>query len=149
MFLILVCVSAEIASQQAWESFLGFDQDPFRVCADVVAFVCREFRDKYSLFRQVTSVFAALDCLYSLAEVAALPNYVRPSLINEQKIHIVGGRHPMSEALISEPFVPNDLSLSRDGARSLTYTHSLAMSFVSNCQVIFGSVFCLGLFVCR
>jgi len=60
---------------------------------------------------------AELDCLASLAEVAADYGYVRPTVTEEREIHISDGRHPVLERTLEEPFVPNDTDL--DGQNSL------------------------------
>jgi hypothetical protein len=55
--------------------------------------------------------FCPIDCLNSLATVAALPGYSKPQFTEEDVLEIVQGRHPMGEAIRSDPFVPNDLYL--------------------------------------
>ncbi len=52
---------------------------------------------------------AQLDVLASLAETAALGNYVRPQLSSDTHLEIRDGRHPVVESSLSgERFVPND-----------------------------------------
>ncbi len=58
---------------------------------------------------------AELDCIFGLAQVASQPGYTKPVFTNDGIISIVGGRHPMSEMVRSDPFVPNSLEL---GGRS-------------------------------
>lgn len=45
--------------------------------------------------------------------------YVKPEFVDHDIIDIVGGRHPMVEALRSDPFVPNDIFLG-DGVSGLS-----------------------------
>ncbi|MDR0965275.1 MAG: DNA mismatch repair protein MutS [Myxococcales bacterium] len=55
---------------------------------------------------------AELDALQSLARVAALSGYVRPTLDDGEVIDIREGRHPVIERLLEgEAFVPNDVKL--------------------------------------
>ncbi|MEM6925443.1 MAG: DNA mismatch repair protein MutS [Myxococcota bacterium] len=55
---------------------------------------------------------AALDALASLAEVASARRWTRPTLGDDVRIDIRGGRHPMVEAALDEDrFVPNDVRL--------------------------------------
>ena len=54
---------------------------------------------------------AALDVLATLAERAVALRLVRPTLLDESRIEIRGGRHPVVEQSLDGPFVPNDLSL--------------------------------------
>ena len=54
---------------------------------------------------------AKLDVLTSLAVVAVQQNYCRPEVDMSGRISIIGGRHPVVEALSDIPFVPNDTNL--------------------------------------
>lgn len=49
------------------------------------------------------------DCLQSLAVVAVQPGYRKPNIVDEDKLVIVDGRHPMAEAVRPDPFVPNSV----------------------------------------
>ncbi|MBI1761597.1 MAG: DNA mismatch repair protein MutS [Acidobacteria bacterium] len=69
----------------------------------------------------VARVLAALDCLTSLAEVAARRNYTRPALHEGDEIKIMGGRHAVIETL-GERFVPNDLLVNNTTDRLLIIT---------------------------
>jgi len=61
------------------------------------------------------SLLAEIDSTASLAEVAQMHRYVRPSLSLESEIRITGGRHPVVEMTQrDEPFVPNDVHLWED-----------------------------------
>ena len=53
-----------------------------------------------------------LDVLQNLAERAVLLNYVRPTLLNEIKININNGRHPVIEQVQDSAFTANDILLS-------------------------------------
>ncbi len=57
-----------------------------------------------------------LDCFCSLSTAANVNNYNRPSINNESKIYIEGGRHAVVEKLLppGEQFVSNDLSIDLD-----------------------------------
>jgi DNA mismatch repair protein MutS len=58
-----------------------------------------------------------LDVLTCLSHCADQLNWVKPTLGNHSGINIVAGRHPVIEALSTNPFVPNDTSL--DASSSL------------------------------
>jgi DNA mismatch repair protein MSH3 len=47
----------------------------------------------------------------SLAAVANQSGYTKPIFVDEDELDISGGRHPMIEALRSDPFVPNTISI--------------------------------------
>ena len=78
----------------------------------------RESAAEHTAPLQATAcALAELDCLGSLAEVAADCRYVRPIITDTRGIHISEGRHPVLERTLEEPFVPNDTVL--DGERNL------------------------------
>jgi DNA mismatch repair protein MutS len=58
---------------------------------------------------------ARLDVAAALAESAVRNNYVRPHFNGEDVLHVVGGRHPVVEQLMTDvPFTPNDTHLDKD-----------------------------------
>ncbi|MDA8622193.1 DNA mismatch repair protein MutS [Psychrosphaera sp.] len=61
---------------------------------------------------QITSDgIAQLDVLCNFAERAESLNYNKPSLITGRNINIEGGRHPVVEQVMSDPFIANPVSL--------------------------------------
>lgn len=64
---------------------------------------------------------AELDVLNNLAERAQTLDYHRPELIDEAKVFIKGGRHPVVEQSLQVPFIANDLQL-HDQRRMLIIT---------------------------
>jgi DNA mismatch repair protein MutS len=71
--------------------------------------------------QSTAAAVAALDVLATLTERALALRLTRPSLVDESRIEIHGGRHPVVEQHLDGPFVPNDLSL-HDGRRMLIVT---------------------------
>jgi DNA mismatch repair protein MutS len=69
---------------------------------------------------------AELDALASLAEVARVRAWVRPSIDDSERIEIRAGRHPVVEAMLErrggEGFVANDSELETAGAQILLLT---------------------------
>ncbi|MBA3239805.1 MAG: DNA mismatch repair protein MutS, partial [Acidobacteria bacterium] len=63
-----------------------------------------------------------LDVLTSLAEIAVRRRYRRPVLHDGDELEIVGGRHPVIEAIGETQFVPNDLSMNNSTERLLIIT---------------------------
>lgn len=63
----------------------------------------------YGVLRNAVNNLAIADCLLSLAHVALQEGYVRPEFTDDDTLEIVEGRHPMVEALRSDPFVPNSV----------------------------------------
>ncbi|QPI42161.1 MULTISPECIES: DNA mismatch repair protein MutS [Pectobacterium] len=62
--------------------------------------------------QQSAAALAELDVLTNLAERADTLNYVCPTLSDKPGIKITGGRHPVVEQVLREPFISNPLSLS-------------------------------------
>lgn len=61
--------------------------------------------------RTNSSLIAEIDCLSALTKVALEQNYIRPKVDNSQTLEITGGRHPVIEQIMEEPFTPNDTHL--------------------------------------
>jgi DNA mismatch repair protein MutS len=72
------------------------------VCSDIAQHADRLLQSARSLGR--------MDVVTTLAEVAALQGYVRPTLMDDDTLDIQEGRHPVVERLLtSTRFVPNDV----------------------------------------
>jgi DNA mismatch repair protein MSH3 len=78
----------------------------------------------YALLRDSIANLSTLDCLLSLATVAALPGYTKPAFTDTAEISVVDGRHPMVEQLLPQSYIPNSTSLSteEDHTRALLIT---------------------------
>lgn len=61
--------------------------------------------------QQLAASVAQLDVLQNLAERAENLEYCRPRLVQEAGIHIQGGRHPVVERVMNEPFIANPIEL--------------------------------------
>jgi len=67
--------------------------------------------------QRTASGLAVLDVLANLADRAVDLRWTEPELVPEPRLLIEGGRHPVVEASLDAPFVPNDLDL--DEARRM------------------------------
>lgn len=72
--------------------------------------------------RRTASAIAKLDVLCSFATVSANNRYCRPQITNDGRIQIIGGRHPVVEAVSKTPFVANDTLLDMDENRAAIIT---------------------------
>jgi DNA mismatch repair protein MutS len=54
-------------------------------------------------------VIAKLDVFSALAETASLGNYSRPTILADNSLEIISGRHPVVENIEGERFSPNDI----------------------------------------
>ncbi len=61
--------------------------------------------------QQLAASVAQLDVLQNLAERAESLEYCRPTLVKEAGIRIIGGRHPVVEQVMNEPFIANPIEL--------------------------------------
>ena len=74
--------------------------------------VCDELAQGARELIETAKGLAELDAYISLAEAAALNGYHRPEVVEEKRLEIINGRHPVVEKLrTSERFVPNDAVL--------------------------------------
>jgi len=71
--------------------------------------------------KRLAAALALADVLANLTERAVSLRYVRPELGKEPGLRIEGGRHPVVECVLDDPFVPNDLELT-DARRMLVIT---------------------------
>ena len=73
--------------------------------------------------QQTASAIGTLDVISSLAEVARLFGYCRPTLTEGLRLSITDGRHPvLDQSLVEEKFVPNDTELDSHANRLLIIT---------------------------
>lgn len=78
----------------------------------------------YAPMNRVVRALAELDALTSLSEVASLPGYTRPEIVDDDAVVLQNFRHPVVEALHSLPYVPNDISLGGSEPRAVLLTGS-------------------------
>ncbi|MBP7546322.1 MAG: DNA mismatch repair protein MutS [Corallincola sp.] len=69
----------------------------------------------------LAAAIAELDLLAALARIADRQRYVAPTLSEQPGIQIEGGRHPVVERVMSEPFIANPITLN-DQRRMLVIT---------------------------
>ena len=79
--------------------------------------VLTQLIDRLAPLQRTAGALATLDALGALAERAAALNWTAPTLVDEPRLEITGGRHPVVERFAETPFVPNDLRL--DAARRM------------------------------
>ena len=66
----------------------------------------------------ISYALSRLDVVSSLAEVSILNNFVRPSILDDQSLQIIGGRHPSVELVMQKSgeskFFSNDCHLNKE-----------------------------------
>lgn len=84
-----------------------------------LAFISESYED----LRAAINFVATADCLYSLASLAQAPGYCRPVIVSEAgRLDIVNGRSPIVEVLLTDPYVPNSISMGGDSTRQMLLT---------------------------
>ena len=60
-----------------------------------------------------SKILAKLDISTSFSKLSENKNYIRPILLNDKKIEIIGSRHPVIEDLLdfNDEFIPNDIQI--------------------------------------
>src|SRR5690606_15857105 len=62
--------------------------------------------------QETAAAVSELDVLACLAERAEQLNFCQPVMLDEARITIVGGRHPVVEQVLETPFIANDVCFS-------------------------------------
>ena len=106
-----------------WESkVLGAEERILQLETEIFALICRQVAAETSRIQATARALACLDALAALAETAARRRYVRPAMHDGDEIEIIHGRHPVIEAFIDEPFIPNSIYLNNSTDRLLIIT---------------------------
>ena len=106
-----------------WEKkVLGAEERIVQLETELFTDVCRQIAAETKRIQMTARALSALDVLASSAEVAARRRFTRPALQDSDELEIVQGRHPVIEAFIDEPFVPNNIYLNNSTDRLLIIT---------------------------
>ncbi len=101
---------------------LGAKESSLQLEAQLFEQVRQQVADNCLRFLTTAAAIARLDCVCSLACVAANNAYCRPQLNTNGVLNITEGRHPVVEQLIKTPFVSNDALLDNDKNRCAIIT---------------------------
>ena len=102
---------------------LSSNEQSIRIEADIFAKIKQVLGENVKKIQRTSKSVACLDALASLATVAKRNGYNRPEIVKaDEPMDIVGGRHPVVEAVSNEPFVSNDTYLDCDENRVLIIT---------------------------
>ncbi|HSK63059.1 MAG TPA: DNA mismatch repair protein MutS, partial [Pyrinomonadaceae bacterium] len=106
-----------------WEKkVLGAEERIIQLETELFTDVCRQIAAETKRIQMTARALAALDVLASSAEASARRRYTKPLLHDGDELEIIQGRHPLIEAFIDEPFVPNNLFLNNSTDRLLIIT---------------------------
>ncbi len=109
---------------KAWEAkILGADDRAKALERELFHRLREEVAEWVGAVQRNARSVARVDVLTSLAEVAALDDYVRPKILEEHVIQIEAGRHPVVERLLPDgKFVRNDVLVDSEKAQILIIT---------------------------
>jgi DNA mismatch repair protein MutS len=106
------------------EQALNAESKVAEIEREIYARIVSEIKLNASALQQLGRALGELDCIASLSKAAWERNYICPQITEDgtNDIEIRSGRHPVLEAVSSDPFVPNDVLLSSGGARIVILT---------------------------
>jgi len=105
-------------------------------------FIALREKIKEQTFKLQTSakIIAFIDMIIAFSSVSMSNRYTKPEIIEEKKIEVINGRHPVVEVLLDEKFVENDILMNQDNTILLitgpnmsgksTYMRQLAMIII-------------------
>jgi DNA mismatch repair protein MutS len=95
------------------EKIMGAEEKSVVIEATLFAQLLSSIASRSVAVLATAGAVGELDALASLANIALKRRYVRPQLVDETRLHIEEGRHPVIETLSSERFIPNDTEIDR------------------------------------
>jgi DNA mismatch repair protein MutS len=101
---------------------LGAEERIIHLETELFSEVCRQIAAETKRIQITARALAALDALASAAETSARQRFVRPMMHDGDELEIIQGRHPVIEAFLDDPFVPNSLYLNNSTDRLLIIT---------------------------
>ena len=111
------------ALKEQESKILGADEKAKELEYDLFVAVRDQVGAEVERLQRVGLLVAQLDCLTSLAHVAAERGYCRPEVADDLAIAITDGRHPVLEVTLGAgTFVPNDVLLDGDSHRMAVIT---------------------------
>ncbi len=103
-------LKASIEIQNAQEDAILLEKKLYsQICNDIN----KSSQDVYVISKKI----AFIDVITNFANLAIIKNFVKPNLIEETSLDIVGGRHPVVEESLlekSQEFTPNDCKMNRE-----------------------------------
>ena len=84
--------------------------------------LCDDVRQHLEKLMRVADAVGRLDCIAALAELAVQRRYVRPQLVDDTRLEIRDGRHPVLDQTLGDSFVPNDTAMDGDASRVFVIT---------------------------
>ncbi|MDQ7024455.1 MAG: DNA mismatch repair protein MutS [Anaerolineae bacterium] len=95
---------------------LSAEEEILKTEREIYEQVCRQLCEFGSQLLRTARAIAHLDTFLALATVAVNEGYVRPTLTEDNVLHIKDGRHPVVEKLLDDVtrYVPNDTTMTAE-----------------------------------
>ena len=105
------------------DKILGAEEKLVKLEYDLFVEIRSKVEDEITRLKKSARIIGNLDCLSTLAIVALENDFVKPTIIEDGKIEIVEGRHPVVEKVINAgEFVSNDTLLNDENNQLLLIT---------------------------
>lgn len=106
-------VTSELKERE--DAILHAEERTIRLETELFLALMNEMKKHIPHLQQLSHALAIADALYSLSVVSESSSYVRPVFNEDNHLHIVGGRHPIIEAMYKDTrYIPNDVTMSND-----------------------------------
>ena len=97
------------------QRILGAEENAIRLEYSLFCEIREQLKENLGRLQNTVAALKTLDCLLALGKAASENGYVRPTINDEGRYHIVNGRHPVvEESMGRERFVPNDTTLTQE-----------------------------------
>ena len=104
------------------ESLSSAGDDAIRIEYELYQNLLQDLAGHYKALMSAAEAMATFDLLLSFAYLSIKDNYVKPTLNQNEKIRLLGSRHPVVESLIGKNhYVPNNINLT-ESAKQLLIT---------------------------
>lgn len=111
------------ALKEMEDTILNAETRLYKLETEIFTMVKAELSEQVARLQKAALGIATVDCLRSMAELAAENNYIRPHVNKTGVIDIKGGRHPVIENRMQKgAFVPNDAYIDNDNDKVILIT---------------------------
>lgn len=104
------------------EKVLGAQEKILVLEMEIFESILKNIHEHMKDLQDTASRLARLDVLSSLAYLAVLNRFEKPTMVDGNALEIVGGRHPVIEEIQAGQYIANDLSIGKDGQKVILLT---------------------------
>lgn len=111
-----VCITSDVIAQTC-EQHAQLTEELSKYLYSCYMSTLHTIAEKFHFFSTINLFIAKLDYICSNAKCALENRYFRPNIVEDKSsfLEITDMRHPIVEALISNPYITNDICLRNDG----------------------------------